>query len=117
MVANRRGKHRNLFRECLEAHARKRAESGLAPLTHAEWAAYFNANRPAIGGKRVSSVAESSISRAASTTAGVARRIGMDRAWILTILSIDYAAYLAAWGGGPAGGEGDRARRGRVTRT
>lgn len=107
-------RHRNLFRECLDAHARKRAESGLPPLTHGQWADYFNSKRPTIGGQRVKKVGESTISRACSTTPGVARRHGPDRAWILKILGIDYAEYIAAWGLGPEGTGDDKSRRGRV---
>lgn len=103
-------RHRNLFRESIDAHARKRSEAGLAPLTHAEWKTYFDGKRPTIGGQRVRKVAESSISRALSGTPGVARRIGADRAWILTVLGIDYTTYIAAWGNGP---EGDAAEIGR----
>lgn len=114
-MAKRR--HRNLFRESLETHARKRAESGLAPYTHAQWAEHLNDRRPKIGGQRVKSVGASTISRAVSSTPGVARRHGVDRAWILKLLGIDYLEYLAAWGAGP---EGDAAtiakRRGRAER-
>lgn len=107
-------RHRNLFRERLEAHAREREASGLEPFTHAGWAEYFNEHRPTIGGRRVSEIGYSTVSRACSTTPGVARRHGPDRAWILTLLGIDYAEYIAAWGRGPEGSEKNRARRGRV---
>lgn len=112
-MANRR--HRNLFRECLEAHARGRADAGMAPLTHAEWAEVFNDKRPSIGGKLVRKIAESSISRALSRTAGVARRIGMDRAWIFKVLDVDYGEYLAAWGAGPEA-DSEGAKRDRASR-
>lgn len=105
-------RHRNLFREYLDAHARQRAESGLAPLTHEEWAEYFNGERPKIGGKRVPTVAESSISRAVSGTRGVARRIGIGRRWMLKLLGIDYDEYLSEWGRGPEQKDREDRRRG-----
>lgn len=104
-------RHRNLFREYLDVDARTRADAGLAPLTHAQWAEKFNKGRPTIGGRRVREVAESSVSRAVSGTVGVARRIGMDRAWILSACGIDYHAYLEAWGDGPAGTDEERKHR------
>lgn len=93
-------KHRNLFRECLEAHARGRADSGLAPFTHAAWAEYFNDLRPwKEGGQRVAKISESAVSRAASNTPGVRRRMGMDRVWVISALGLDYFHYIAAWEG------------------
>lgn len=99
-MANR---HRNLFRERLNDDASERARAGLPARTHAEWAAFFNEQRPANGGRRATPVALSSISRALSNTRGIARRIGLDRAWILRLLGVDYVAYIEAWGDGPPG--------------
>lgn len=90
-------RHRNLFREYLDAAARKRATSGLHPLTHADWAAEFNKRRPS----GATPVSESAISRCASNKPGIARRIGMDRRWILAQIGIDFDTYLDWWGKGP----------------
>jgi hypothetical protein len=91
-------RYRNLFREYIDAAARKRAASGLPPITHAEWAREFNTKHKPRGER---AVAESSISRYASNTPGIARRIGMDRRWILEALRIDYSIYLDMFGDGP----------------
>lgn len=94
-------KFRNMFREYLEASARKRKEEGQEPFTQEEWTERLNKMKPA--GKK--GFKESTLSRWAAITPRVARRVGIENSWVLGLLNIEYSTYLEAWGSGPEGGD------------